>query len=385
MPWFLIEPTGYRYPIDENVEDGLSIGRSPDNDVILTDLSVSRHHAYIRVRGAEAWVYDRDSANGTWVNDVRVEEPRLVNSGDIIKVGNVELQMLYAPPETPAHSLTATSTPPPSSKRQQSPLLYVALGVLLGLLGLASVALALLPRFGQSAAAEPTVSPYSRYAGAMRATVFVLTPVGDTPDGRAGTGVVLTAKGRILTAYSVVINPATGRPYNRSNQVRVGVLPVGGRNGGNLIWYNAHVVRADRQRDMAVLQIFARHDGSPLPNSFHLQPMPIGDSDALQGGEKIAVISFPAGGEGTGSMLGKALALGEGHAVDFLPDPSIQAERGWIITDIALSQSNIGAPVLDAKGRLVGLYPGPDASQKSGAKNNVRPINLARPLWVTGP
>ena len=68
MPWFLIEPSGYRYPISENEEGGLSIGRTPDNDVILNDPGVSRHHAYIRVRGREAWLYDRDSANGVWLN-----------------------------------------------------------------------------------------------------------------------------------------------------------------------------------------------------------------------------------------------------------------------------------------------------------------------------
>jgi S1-C subfamily serine protease len=243
----------------------------------------------------------------------------------------------------------------------------------------------MVPHLTQSAPPTPTTSPYTRYANAIRATVFVLTPVGDTPDGRAGTGVILTEKGRILTAYSVVINPATGRSYNRSNQVKIGVMSNSSRSTGSLTWYFAHVVRADRQRDMAVLQIFATHDGSPLPNSFHLHPMPIGDSDALQLNDFIAVISFPASGEDTGTLLGRALALGEGHAVDFVADASIQSERGWIITDIALSQSNIGAPVLDMKGRLVGLYPGPDASQKSGEENNVRPINLARPLWVTGP
>lgn len=380
MPWFLIEPSGYRYPISEDEEDGLSIGRTPDNDVILNDTGVSRHHAYIRVRDRKAWLFDRDSANGTWLNGQRVAGPQLMTSGDVIRVGNTELRMSYTPPEP---SPATVASPAMTSHKKPSSTRYIVLGALLGLLGLAMIGLAVLPRFMQPAAPTATPSPYARYADAIRATVFVLTPVGDTPNGRAGTGVILTEKGRILTAYSVVINPATGRSYNRSNQVTIGVTPATG--GQNLMWYQAHVVRADRQRNMAVLQIYALQDGSPLPNSFHLRAMPLGDSDALQPNDSIAVISFPAGGEGIGSNLGKALALGEGHAAGFLPDAAIQAQRGWIVTDIALSQSNIGAPVLDGNGRLVGLYPGLDASQKSGADNNVRPINLARPLWVTGP
>ncbi len=381
MPWFLIEPSGYRYPISEDEEDGLSIGRAPENDVILTDPGVSRHHAYIRVRGQEAWLYDRDSANGTWLHGERIAEPRLLQPGDSFQVGGVTLRMVYLPPEeeTPAPPPPAT---PASASTSRGYLPYALLGVVLGLLGVAAVAFALAPQLRTASQPTATPSPYARYAGAIPATVFILTPVGDTPNGQAGTGVILTEKGRILTAYSVVVNPATGRSYNRRNQAMVGVFSREQPN--TLDWYLAHVVRADRQRDMAVIQIFAQKDGSPLPNSFSLPAMPLGDSDTLEAGAAIAVISFPAGGEGVGSSMGKALALGEGRAVSILPDAAIHAERGWISTDIALSRSNIGAPALDGNGRLVGLYPGPDAAGKSGFENSVRPINLARPLWVTG-
>ena len=37
----------------------------------------------------------------------------------------------------------------------------------------------------------------------------------------------------------------------------------------------ALVVRADRERDLAVLQIFAQENGAPLPNSFRLRPAPL--------------------------------------------------------------------------------------------------------------
>jgi len=381
MPWFLIEPSGYRYPVAENVEDGLSIGRTPDNDVILNDQGVSRHHAFIRIRGQEAWLYDRDSANGTWLNDERISAPHRLQSGDIIRTGETLLRMEYLSPELPL----ATATPPSARPKNQSATPYVILGILLGLLGLAAIALAVLPNLLQAAPPAAPPSPYARYVDAIRATIFVLTPVGDTPNGRAGTGVILTDKGRILTAYSVVVNPVTGRSYNRNNLVKIGVMTPSGKRTGALTWYQAHVVRADRQRNMAVLQIFAREDGSPLPNSFRLPPMPMGNSDALQKNDAIAIISFPAGGEGVGPSLGKSLALGEGAIAGFKPDASIMADRGWLLTNLDLSQSNIGAPALDANGRLIGLYPGPDASQKGGYRNNLRPINLARPLWVTGP
>ncbi len=379
MPWFLIEPSGYRYPIHEDEEEGLSIGRAADNDVVLTDPGVSRYHAYIRVRGQEAWLYDRGSANGVWLRGQRIQGPVLLQPGDEIRVGDVVLRMAYLPPEEP---MVSPSMETGLDRTTVSYAPYMVLGVLLGLLGLVAVYL-LLPQFRAPAQPPATPSPYERYAEAIPATVFLLTPVGETGSARAGTGVILTEKGRILTAYRVVMNPTTGRAYNRKNQVMVGVLRR--QDLRSLDWYLAHVVRADRQRELAVVQVFARQDGTLLPNSFALPTVPLGQAEGLEPGARLGVISFPAEEEAMKPDSSQALALGEGHLLTILPDPSIQAQQGWMISDIALSQSNIGAPALDEHGRLVGVYPGPEAASRSGRDNAIRPIDLARPLWVTGP
>lgn len=379
MPWFLIEPSGYRYPISEDDEEGLSIGRAADNDVVLTDPGVSRYHAYIRVRGQEAWLYDRGSANGVWLRGQRIQGPVLLHPGDAIQVGDVVLRMVYLPPEEP---IAPSPIPTGFEGATVSYAPYVVLGIVLGLLGLVAVYL-VLPQLHAPAQPTATPSPYERYAQAIPATVFLLTPVGETGSSRAGTGIILTEKGRILTAYRVVMNPTTGRAYNRKNQVMVGVLRR--QDLRSLDWYRAHVVRADRQRELAVVQVFARQDGALLPNSFTLPTVPLGQVGGLEPGARLGVISFPAEGEAMKPDSDQALALGEGHLLTILPDPSIQTQRGWLVSDIALSQSNIGAPALDEHGRLVGVYPGPEAASRSGHDNAIRPIDLARPLWVTGP
>ncbi|MGA7982666.1 MAG: sigma 54-dependent Fis family transcriptional regulator [Chromatiaceae bacterium] len=52
----------------------IKIGTAADNDVVLTDRTVSRHHAEIRITAQGLVVQDLDSTNGTFCNDVRVVE-----------------------------------------------------------------------------------------------------------------------------------------------------------------------------------------------------------------------------------------------------------------------------------------------------------------------
>jgi len=69
------------------IERQLSVGRGPDNDLVLPDLLVSRHHAVIRRTGADTFaVADLGSTNGTFVNGRRISSCQ-VRSGDLISIG----------------------------------------------------------------------------------------------------------------------------------------------------------------------------------------------------------------------------------------------------------------------------------------------------------
>jgi serine/threonine protein kinase len=65
---------------------GLTLGRNAGNDVHLAnELMVSRQHAVIALEGGEHVLYDRDSANGTWVNEQRVFR-HVLTPGDRIQI-----------------------------------------------------------------------------------------------------------------------------------------------------------------------------------------------------------------------------------------------------------------------------------------------------------
>lgn len=71
------------------------IGRSDGSDVRLPDPSVSLRHASVRAEGGSWSVVDEGSTNGTWVGGVRLppHTPRLVKSGDLVRVGRVWLEL----------------------------------------------------------------------------------------------------------------------------------------------------------------------------------------------------------------------------------------------------------------------------------------------------
>ena len=73
----------------------VSIGRTPESDVFLDDITVSRRHAELR-HGAEGWsVRDTGSLNGTYVNRKRVDDVRL-SGGDELQIGKFRFAFLVS-------------------------------------------------------------------------------------------------------------------------------------------------------------------------------------------------------------------------------------------------------------------------------------------------
>ena len=73
--------------------DVTRVGRHPDSDIFLDDITVSRRHAEVRRHGEGFRLHDIGSLNGTYVNRERVEESDL-RSGDEIQIGKFKLVFL---------------------------------------------------------------------------------------------------------------------------------------------------------------------------------------------------------------------------------------------------------------------------------------------------
>ncbi|MFP5299317.1 MAG: FHA domain-containing protein [Actinomycetota bacterium] len=73
--------------------DSTAIGRHPDSDIFLDDITVSRRHAEIRRSEGGFSLHDVGSLNGTYINRDRVEETALA-SGDEIQIGKFKLVFL---------------------------------------------------------------------------------------------------------------------------------------------------------------------------------------------------------------------------------------------------------------------------------------------------
>lgn len=89
------------YEYDLKKGKSMTIGRSQENDIMIDNLAVSGHHAYIMSLGEQFIINDLDSRNGTFVNNKKITSHTLAK-GDEITVGKHKLVFGFEEWEKPA-------------------------------------------------------------------------------------------------------------------------------------------------------------------------------------------------------------------------------------------------------------------------------------------
>ncbi len=163
-----------------------------------------------------------------------------------------------------------------------------------------------------------------------------------------GSGVIVTASGRILTNAHVVANAQT--------------ITVTLNDGTKL---DAKVVGKDSHADLAVIQLQG--------NVPALKPLPFGDSSTMRLGDVVLAV-------GNGLGVGKSVSMGIISAKG-RTHVGIEDYENFIQTDAAINQGNSGGALVNLKGELIGVNTA--IASKSGGYSGVGfaiPSDMARPI-----
>jgi hypothetical protein len=73
-----------------------SLGRAPTNTVMVNDTFASSEHALVAMRDGQWWLEDRQSRNGTTINEIPINQAVVIADGDIIGIGTVRYRVNLA-------------------------------------------------------------------------------------------------------------------------------------------------------------------------------------------------------------------------------------------------------------------------------------------------
>jgi pSer/pThr/pTyr-binding forkhead associated (FHA) protein len=183
------QESGQVFPLGFEV---VTLGRHEENTVVLPDPNVSRHHAEITAQGGRLAIRDLDSANGTYVNGERIQEPYVLRHGDTVRVGQsqflVEISSAAARQVTLVEGLKVPAEVAAAERRRRSA--WIGAAAVVGLLVLVALAALLWPKLrGENGAAATPLPDLT--AVALEGETALPSPV--TPATPAATSVPTVA------------------------------------------------------------------------------------------------------------------------------------------------------------------------------------------------
>ena len=91
MPKMIISLDGAVLKEIRLTKDRTSVGRRPYNDIVIDNMAVSGEHAVVQLLGAESYIEDLNSTNGTYVNGKTVKKQQLHHE-DTVEIGKYKIQ-----------------------------------------------------------------------------------------------------------------------------------------------------------------------------------------------------------------------------------------------------------------------------------------------------
>ena len=104
-------------------KDKTTLGRRPYNDIVIDNLVVSGEHAVLQMVGADVFIEDLNSTNGTYINGKAIKK-QLLTHNDTVEIGKYKIKFLVD--ESSEYEKTmimrpGSSAPPPSAQPAAAP------------------------------------------------------------------------------------------------------------------------------------------------------------------------------------------------------------------------------------------------------------------------
>ncbi|HET6827765.1 MAG TPA: FHA domain-containing protein [Ramlibacter sp.] len=118
MPKMIVSIDGVVIKEVQLTKDRTTLGRRPYNDIVIDNLAVSGEHAVLQMSGAEVYLEDLNSTNGTYVNGKAVKK-QLLQNNDTIEIGKYKIKFVgeaSGPTFEKTMILKPGMVPPPAAK-----------------------------------------------------------------------------------------------------------------------------------------------------------------------------------------------------------------------------------------------------------------------------
>lgn len=372
----------------------ITVGRRSDSTVVISDPACSRVHGRIDPFPG-GWSYTNLSNEGTFAEGRRVTTSKF-DERITLRLGHP----VAGPELTLVPILSAAEEEKRIARRRLGKRLVIigAIAAVVLLIGGILGAALLISRDGdddprangnQSSdgnGGTPDEFTESERDAAKAAVVkitaesYLLADPSRTPIPYGGSGSIISKDGLILTNAHVAAPESDGLVEQYGPDAAIAnpeflliSITDGMKDTTSVPLYRARVVEADGNLDVAVVEIYAKADGSDLDQELDLPTIPLGDSSTLRSGDDVAVIGFPGV-----AMSENTVTLTRGGIATIVQDPSGDTVVEFDTT-ARISPGNSGGMAVNNDGQLIGV-PTSIFSDGSVISGRIRAIDVVKDL-----